>query len=105
MVATTVEAVSPLAQSRGTFARAALLVVVGIMSTTLGQEQVLGRLPFLNLLKNSLHETRTATSAFFFMAGLAWYFKPAAGIITDAFPLFGSRRLSYLALCGVLGAM
>jgi predicted MFS family arabinose efflux permease len=105
MVATTVEAVSPPQTTRDAFTRAALLVVVGIMSTTLGQEQVLGRLPFLNLLKNTLHETRTASSGFFFLAGLAWYFKPLAGILTDAFPLFGSRRLSYLALSAILATL
>ena len=31
-----------------------------------------------------------------FLCGLPWYFKPFAGILTDAFPLFGSRRRSYL---------
>jgi MFS family permease len=87
------------------FASAAILVVVGILSTTLGQEQVLGRLPLTNLLKNSLHESRTATSGFFFLAGLAWYFKPLAGILTDAFPVLGSRRRIYLVGAATLGAL
>ncbi len=82
-----------------------MLVVVGIMSTTLGQDAVLGRLPLTNLLKNSLHESRTATSAFFFLAGLAWYFKPLAGIVTDAFPVFGSRRKVYLVASATLGVL
>jgi MFS family permease len=80
-------------------------VVVGVMSTTLWQEQVLGRLPLTNLLKNSLHESRTATSGFFFLAGLAWYFKPLAGILTDAFPFLGSRRKLYLVASATLGAL
>ena len=85
MVAVTAEAVSAARPRLHTsFAGAAILVVVGIMSTTLGQEQLLGRIPLTNLLKNTLHESRTATSGFFFLAGLAWYFKPLAGILTDA---------------------
>ena len=37
-----------------------------------------------NLLKNELHLDRSSSSAFFFWAGLAWYLKPFAGIVTDA---------------------
>ncbi len=44
------------------------------------------RIPLQNLLKNELHVDRSANAAFFFWAGLAWYFKPFAGIFTDAFP-------------------
>jgi MFS family permease len=84
---------------------AATLVVVGIVSTTLAQEGALARLPLQNLLKNDLHESRTAASAFFFLAGLAWYFKPLAGILTDAFPIFGSRRRTYLMLSATLGVL
>jgi MFS family permease len=87
------------------FASAAALVVIGVISTSLGQEQLLGRLPLTNLLKNTLHESRTATSAFFFLAGLAWYFKPLAGILTDAFPVFGSRRKLYLVASATLGTL
>jgi MFS family permease len=107
MVAVTAaEAASPARPAiRTGYASAAVLVVVGIISTTLGQEQALGRLPLTNLLKNGLHETRTANSAFFFLAGLAWYFKPLAGILTDAFPVFGSRRRVYLVGAATLGAL
>jgi len=87
------------------FSSAAVLVVVGVISTALAQEQLLGRLPMTNLLKNTLHESRTATSAFFFLAGLAWYFKPLAGILTDAFPIFGSRRRLYLLASATLGTL
>ncbi|HZZ87553.1 MAG TPA: MFS transporter [Caulobacteraceae bacterium] len=87
------------------FARAAVLVVVGIMSTTLAQDGMLARLPIQNLLKNELHEPRSATAAFFFLSGLAWYFKPLAGILTDAFPVFGSRRRTYLVGSAVVGTL
>src|SRR5579859_8099543 len=77
---------------------ASIVIVVGVLGTTLGQPQVLGRIPIQNLLKNELHVDRAANAAFFFWMGLAWYFKPFAGIVTDAFPLIGSRRKSYMII-------
>jgi MFS family permease len=103
MVATTIDGYQPARSGR--FLPAATLVVVGVLSTSLAQEALLGRLPLLNLLKNELHASRSASAAFFFFAGLAWYFKPIAGIVTDAFPLFGSRRKTYLLLSATLGAL
>ena len=82
---------------------AAIIIVAGVLATTLAQTQVLARLPLQNLLKNELLLDRSANAAFFFWAGLAWYLKPFAGVVTDAFPLFGSRRKSYL-LVGAIGA-
>ena len=84
---------------------AALVIVAGVLATTLAQTQVLARLPLQNLLKNELHVDRTANAAFFFWAGLAWYLKPFAGILTDAFPLFGSRRKSYILVSATLAAL
>src|SRR5579864_8593811 len=75
---------------------AAIVIVIGVIGTTLAQPQVLGRIPIQNLLKNELHEDRAANAAFFFWIGLAWYFKPFVGIVTDAFPIFGTRRKSYI---------
>lgn len=83
--------------------RSALIVIVaGVLATTLGQTQVLGRIPLQNLLKNRLHVDRTTNAAFFFWISLAWYFKPIAGVVTDAFPLFGTRRKSYMLISTVL---
>jgi hypothetical protein len=84
---------------------AALVIVVGVLATTLAQPQVLARLPLQNLLKNELNVDRTANAAFFFWAGLAWYLKPFAGILTDAFPLFGSRRKSYILISATMAAL
>jgi MFS family permease len=84
---------------------AALVIIAGVLATTLAQTQVLARLPLQNLLKNELRVDRTANAAFFFWAGLAWYLKPFAGILTDAFPLFGSRRKSYILISTVLAAL
>lgn len=87
------------------FVMAAIVVVVGILATTLAQTHLLGRLPIQNLLKNELHVSRSANAAFFFWAGIAWYFKPLAGVLTDAFPLFGSRRRSYILSATSLGVL
>ncbi|MBV8118414.1 MAG: MFS transporter [Alphaproteobacteria bacterium] len=84
---------------------AALVIIAGVLATTLAQTQVLARLPLQNLLKNGLHVDRTANAAFFFWAGLAWYLKPFAGVLTDAFPLFGSRRQSYILISASLAAL
>ena len=45
---------------------AAIVIVVGVLATTLAQPQVLARLPLQNLLKNELHVDRTANAAFSF---------------------------------------
>jgi BT1 family protein len=84
---------------------ATVIIAVGVLATTLAQTDVLARLPLQNLLKNELHLDRTANAAFFFWAGLAWYLKPLAGVLTDAFPLFGSRRRGYLITGATLAAL
>ncbi|HZC17480.1 MAG TPA: MFS transporter [Caulobacteraceae bacterium] len=89
----------------GALTYAAIVIVVGVFATTLSQPQVLARLPLQNLLKNALHVGRSANAAFFFFAGLPWYFKPVAGLITDAFPVFGSRRRSYLLVSTLLAVV
>jgi MFS family permease len=85
--------------------RAAIIIIAGVLATTLAQPQVLGRLPLQNLLKNELGLDRSSNSAFFFWASFAWYLKPLAGILTDAFPLFGSRRRSYILISATLAGL
>jgi hypothetical protein len=82
-----------------------LIIVFGIFSTTMAQPQVLGRLPLQFLLKDEIHVTREQMAEFFFWCGLAWYLKPLAGILTDAFPFFGTRRRHYLLFSSVLTAL
>ncbi len=84
---------------------AAILIAIIVFGTSLAQPQVLGRLPLRNLLKNELHTSRTTNAAFFFWMSLAWYFKPFFGIVTDAFPLFGSRRKSYMLITAGLAVL
>jgi MFS family permease len=88
--------------SRRKLITAAILIVIGVIATTLAQPQVLGRLPLQNLLKNQLHVSRESSAAFFFWIGMPWYLKPIAGILTDAFPILGSRRKLYLIASSVL---
>jgi MFS family permease len=82
-----------------------LIIVFGIFASTLPQPLVLGRLPLQFLLKNDVHVTREQMAAFFFWCTLAWYLKPFAGILTDAFPIFGTRRRHYLLFSSVLTAL
>jgi hypothetical protein len=82
-----------------------LIIVFGIFASTLPQPQVLGRLPLQFLLKNEVGVTREQMAAFFFWCALAWYLKPFAGILTDAFPFFGTRRRHYLLFSSVLSAL
>ena len=80
----------------------ALVIIFGIFATTLPQPQALGKLPLQFLLKNDVQVTREQMATFFFWCGLAWYLKPFAGILTDAFPLFRTRRRYYLLISSVL---
>jgi predicted MFS family arabinose efflux permease len=82
-----------------------LIIIFGIFASTMPQTTALGRLPLQFLLKNAVNVTREQMAAFFFWTGLAWYLKPLAGILTDAFPLFGTRRRHYLLFSSVLTAM
>jgi BT1 family len=90
---------------RQTYRTAAFVIVTGIVATTLAQPGVLASLPIRNLLKNELGLDRTASAAFLFWIGIAWYLKPFAGIITDTFPLFGTRRRSYLLISSILATL
>jgi Major Facilitator Superfamily len=77
---------------------ASIVIAAGVLATSLAQPQILGGIPLENLLKNELHVDRAANAAFFFWASLAWYFKPLVGVLTDSFPVFGTRRTSYLLI-------
>src|SRR6266481_10080756 len=83
---------------------AGIVIGVGFLATTLAQPRVLLHIPLQNLLKNVLHTDRSTNAAFFFWVGLPWYIKPLIGVLSDAFPLFGSRRKSYIIM-GSLAAM
>ena len=80
-----------------------LMVAVGAFATTFAQQRVtLGNYPILFHLKNDLHFQKEQVSEFFMWATFAWNLKPLAGVLTDAFPIRGSRRRLYMVLGGVL---
>jgi MFS family permease len=82
-----------------------LIIIFGIFATTMPQPTSLGKLPLQFLLKNEINVTREQMAAFFFWTGLAWYLKPFAGILTDAFPFFGTRRRHYILFGSALTAL
>ncbi|MBS1718769.1 MAG: MFS transporter [Armatimonadetes bacterium] len=84
---------------------AAIIIIVGVFATTLAQPQVLARIPLQNLLKNELHVGREGNAGFFFWIGFPWYLKPFAGVFTDAFPIFGTRRRAYILISTVLAVV
>jgi predicted MFS family arabinose efflux permease len=81
-----------------------LLVAVASFATTFAQQRsMLGNYPILFHLKNHLHLGKEQVSEFFMWATFAWNLKPLAGVLTDAFPIRGSRRRLYMLLGGLLG--
>lgn len=78
--------------------KSALLLAIGFFVTTLATPGALGRNPLANYLKNGLHLSQSQNATFFFIVTLPFYFKPIAGLLTDAFPIFGKRRFHYMWL-------
>ncbi|HTX52746.1 MAG TPA: MFS transporter [Candidatus Baltobacteraceae bacterium] len=83
-------------EARGLW-RSMVLIGAGVFATTLAQPGVL-KLPLQYLLKTDLHVAPDGMATFFAIGALAWYFKPLAGILSDAVPLCGTRRRHYLLL-------
>jgi len=82
-----------------------VMVGLGAFVTTIAQAGVIGRLPLQLLLKQELHFTAQTLAAFMLIATFAWNVKPVAGILSDAFPLFGTRRRHYMLLGSGLAAL
>ena len=57
------------------------------------------------ILKDQLHLEPTKIAAFSVIASMAWYFKPLAGLLTDNFPLLGTRRKGYLVVSALLAGI
>ena len=65
----------------------------------------LSRLAKEFFVKDELGLDPAAASLIFTVSSFPWLVKPLWGFVSDAVPLFGYRRKSYLALCGVLGTV
>src|SRR5260370_2721118 len=74
------------------------MVGLGAFVPPPAQPGVIGRLPLQLLLKTQLHFNAQTLAAFMVVASFAWNVKPLAGILSDAFPLFGTRRRHYMLL-------
>lgn len=82
-----------------------ILVGVGAFATTFAQQKLVGYYPTLFLLKDHMKFQREQVSEFFLWATFAWNLKPLAGVLTDAFPLFGSRRRLYMLFGGLVAGL
>ena len=65
----------------------------------------LSRLAKEFFVKDELGLDPAAASLIFTVSSFPWLVKPLWGFVSDAVPLFGYRRKSYLALCGVIGTV
>jgi predicted MFS family arabinose efflux permease len=81
------------------------MVGLGAFVTTIAQPAVIGRLPLQLLLKTQLHFSAQMLAGFLLIASFAWNVKPLAGIMSDAFPLFGTRRRHYMLLGAGMAAV
>ncbi len=83
-----------------------VMVAVGAFATTFAQERAtLGNYPILFHLKERLHFSKEQVSEFFMWATFAWNLKPLAGVLTDAFPIRGSRRRVYMLIGGLVAGL
>lgn len=56
-------------------------------------------------MKEGLGLTATTLAYISSIAGIAWFIKPAFGLLSDFVPLFGYRRKSYILLCNGLAML
>jgi predicted MFS family arabinose efflux permease len=83
-----------------------VMVALGAFATTFAQQRsTLGNYPILFHLKERLHFGKEQVAEFFMWATFAWNLKPLAGVLTDAFPIRGSRRRAYLVLGGLIAGL
>jgi len=82
-----------------------ILVAAGAFVTTIAQVKLVGRLPLQTLLKNHYNFNATQIATFMGIAVFAWNLKPFAGILTDAFPIFRTRRRHYMMLSAGAAAL
>ena len=73
--------------------------------TDIAQTMRLGDQPLKYLLHHAMHAPATVLADFRYRSGYAWYFKPIAGLISDAFPILGTRRRSYLVISSLLSVL
>jgi predicted MFS family arabinose efflux permease len=84
----------------------AILVAAGAFATTFAQQKaMIGTYPTLFWLKNHFGFTASQVATFWLWTAFAWNLKPLAGVLTDAIPLFGTRRRHYMMLGSALAGI
>src|SRR5262245_1253455 len=81
--------------------RWSVIIAAGMLASNLALPDLLD-LPIKHLLRTELRLGRDEVSLFLSLAGLPWYFKVLAGLLSDCFPLLGTRRRHYLIFSGTL---
>jgi predicted MFS family arabinose efflux permease len=76
----------------------------GVVVAYLGWPQLLARLPLGLALKNEVGLHPEGLATFWAVATIPWYGKPLVGLVVDAAPLGGTRRLGYLVVGAFAGA-
>lgn len=83
--------------------RDSFVIALCIFVTVFATHARLGRLPLRALIKTEFALAPEEMASFFAIAGLAWYLKPLAGVLSDRLRFFGTRRRHYLIASGLLG--
>src|SRR5436309_15777240 len=91
-------------RDRSAFGAFWLLIGAGWLGTNLGYS--IADLPLKFVLMEQVRLDAAAVSFFFAATQFTNYIKPLAGILTDALPIFGTRRRHYLVIsltaCGLM---
>jgi MFS family permease len=94
----------PAAVGRDSLTRWSVIIAAGMVASNLALPDALD-LPIKNLLRAELKLGRDEVSLFTTLAGLPWFFKVLAGLVSDSLPLLGTRRRHYLIFSGALAAV
>lgn len=76
---------------------------IGVVYVVFGFLDVWGRLPVNFFLKDDLHWSPSQLEFWGGIKALPWVIKPVYGLLSDAVPLLGYHRRSYLILFSLLG--
>ncbi|HEY3267265.1 MAG TPA: MFS transporter [Armatimonadota bacterium] len=98
-------AVEPVEQGDAEeFRRRITFIAIGMMVVVLAYpDSGIGKIPLRFLLKDQLHLEPHMLAYFFTIVNLPSWCKILIGIVSDTFPLFGTRRRNYVLLASVTG--
>lgn len=85
--------------------RVAVTLSLVVFVTVLANSSRLAKLPLRAFLKDDLGLPPERMATFFAVAGLAWYIKPLAALLSDHVLLLGTRRRHYLMLSAAGGTL